>query len=71
MTQREALECFVTLLGDGFDYYNDDRRRCTGEVRTCPVDECLVCSIRECPEQEPLHFHHDGCPRCDGLQVGG
>ena len=19
-----------------------------------------------CPDNEPLHFHHDGCPVCDG-----
>jgi len=19
-----------------------------------------------CPDNEPLHFHHDGCPQCDG-----
>jgi len=19
-----------------------------------------------CPDNEPLHFHHDGCPACDG-----
>jgi len=18
-----------------------------------------------CPDKEPLHFHHDGCPHCD------
>jgi len=20
-----------------------------------------------CPDNEPLHFHHDGCPVCDDL----
>jgi hypothetical protein len=28
----------------------------------CPDMECLVCGIRDCPLQEPLHYHHDGCP---------
>lgn len=26
--------------------------------------ECSVCSILDCPEQDPLHYHHDGCPSC-------
>ncbi|MDE2100886.1 MAG: hypothetical protein KGL39_26805 [Patescibacteria group bacterium] len=28
-------------------------------------EECLICSMRDCPNREPLHYHHDGCPsRC-------
>jgi hypothetical protein len=30
----------------------------------CPDQECMVCGIRDCPEREPLHYHHDGCPCC-------
>lgn len=30
----------------------------------CPDQECMVCGVRDCPEGEPLHYHHDGCPRC-------
>lgn len=26
--------------------------------------ECMECSRIVCPHQEPLHFHHDGCPSC-------
>ena len=26
--------------------------------------ECALCSILDCPEGEPLHYHHDGCPAC-------
>ena len=22
-----------------------------------------------CPDNEPLHFHHDGCPVCDGYNA--
>jgi hypothetical protein len=45
---------------------------CTGVAETCERDhgECLVCAARECPFGEPLHFHHDGCPVCDG-EFGG
>lgn len=31
----------------------------------CPDQECLICGYRDCPYQEPLHYHHDGCPACD------
>lgn len=30
----------------------------------CEEPECLVCAFRDCPYQEPLHYHHDGCPAC-------
>ena len=32
----------------------------------CPDPECLECGEIICPMGEPLHFHHDGCPACDG-----
>jgi hypothetical protein len=44
--------------------YGSDEKTCTGNSKTCPNDECLVCGERECPHGEPLHFHHDGCPAC-------
>lgn len=28
-------------------------------------DECMACSVRDCPSGEPLHYHHNGCPCCD------
>jgi hypothetical protein len=30
----------------------------------CPDPECMVCAMRDCPDHEPLHYHHDGCPCC-------
>lgn len=30
------------------------------------VKECLACGWRDCPHDEPLHYHHDGCPVCAG-----
>lgn len=33
-------------------------------LEDCHVDECMVCSCRDCPWQEPMHHHHDGCPAC-------
>lgn len=30
----------------------------------CPDMECMQCGMRDCPDNEPLHYHHDGCPCC-------
>jgi hypothetical protein len=30
----------------------------------CPDPECQICSMRDCPYGDPLHYHHDGCPIC-------
>lgn len=61
MTQEEAIKLLREMIGGR---ESDHERRCTGDMDTCPVDECMVCGIRECPSHEPLHFHHDGCPCC-------
>lgn len=36
-----------------------------GNLSDCPVHECDMCGILDCPRSEPLHYHHDGCPACD------
>jgi hypothetical protein len=36
----------------------------------CSDQECLRCGELVCPHDEPLHFHHDGCPACDYLERG-
>lgn len=28
--------------------------------------ECGICAVICCPNKDPLHFHHDGCPSCHG-----
>lgn len=33
--------------------------------------ECLACGERDCPQGEPMHYHHDGCPSCDMPAPGG
>lgn len=30
----------------------------------CPEPECSTCAQIACPDGDPLHFHHDGCPSC-------
>ena len=31
------------------------------------IEYCEQCAAVCCPFGEPLHFHHDGCPACDGM----
>jgi hypothetical protein len=30
----------------------------------CQEEDCYSCAASQCPGNEPLHFHHDGCPHC-------
>ncbi len=30
----------------------------------CRDVECWMCSMKRCPNFDPMHFHHDGCPSC-------
>lgn len=30
----------------------------------CSMGECLICGYADCPSNDPLHYHHDGCPSC-------
>lgn len=34
-------------------------------LQACQDGECYDCGRVICPHNEPLHFHHDGCPACD------
>lgn len=63
MTQETAISTLETILGRPLTE-SQMVRNCTGDAATCPVEECMVCSVRDCPGQEPLHYHHDGCPYC-------
>ena len=44
------------------------RSTCSGDIATCPNEsgECSICAVRDCAEGDPFHYHHDGCPSCDG-----
>lgn len=33
-------------------------------LNECQECECIVCGTLLCPHEDPLHFHHDGCPSC-------
>jgi hypothetical protein len=30
----------------------------------CQDGECSECAKIICPFEDPMHFHHDGCPSC-------
>lgn len=30
----------------------------------CDDQECEICSYRDCPHHDVMHYHHDGCPSC-------
>lgn len=34
------------------------------DEQECVGVECGACGVVKCPKNEPLHFHHDGCPAC-------
>lgn len=42
-----------------------------GSPRECGREECDLCSVIDCPHNEPLHYHHDGCPSCDSSPADG
>ena len=51
------------IIGDA--YGEGDKiicKKCNDEPA---VHECIECGRRDCPFQEPLHYHHDGCPCCE------
>lgn len=61
MTQEEAIKELSHILRR----HPNDAAKCTGNAVTCSNDECMVCAVRDCPGNEPLHYHHDGCPYCE------
>jgi hypothetical protein len=35
----------------------------------CPDMECQECARIVCFSNDPMHFHHDGCPSCERSQL--
>jgi hypothetical protein len=62
VTQADAIRALEAIVGPLPEWYRD----CTGDATTCPIVECDLCGVRDCPHDEPLHYHHDGCPACEG-----
>jgi len=65
MTQHEAMIVLKEILGRPIINFH----KCTGDASTCKIDECMLCGVRDCPGNEPLHYHHDGCPYCETFNV--
>lgn len=60
---RNQLEHVVREFDDAVASLTDAHP----SAEACPVDECGVCAMRDCPRHEVLHYHHDGCPACSEL----
>lgn len=30
----------------------------------CKIEKCKECAVRDCKWNDPMHYHHDGCPSC-------
>jgi hypothetical protein len=60
-TQMQAMSILEEIMQHKLhEQYN----ACTGNAETCPIEECMLCGVRDCQGNEPLHYHHDGCPYC-------
>lgn len=64
MTQDEAR---IELEGILNRKLPEEYNKCSGNFDDCPIEECMLCGVRDCPDHEALHYHHDGCPCCDGV----
>lgn len=64
--QRAAGSFLEALRGAHAVPGAEVRHTCDDEANGGGDGECLACGERDCPRGEPLHYHHDGCPVCDG-----
>lgn len=57
---------YAVFYQNDINYMNGLRAAAAGHPSPdeCLDPECHVCAVRACPHEEPLHFHHDGCPAC-------
>lgn len=64
-----ARIAFEYLKGwEGYDPQSDPtQEEITNHTVLCEDPEsCWICSMRDCPRHDPMHYHHDGCTsRCD------
>lgn len=55
----EAAFASLAADNDEYSYWHYLRVNCF-----CRTEDCIPCSVRDCPHCEPNHYHHDGCPAC-------
>ena len=58
--RKHAVAAALAAVETEHEHTCDDGKNGAGD------GECLACGARDCPHGEPLHYHHDGCPSCDG-----
>jgi hypothetical protein len=63
-TETDPKRAFVSLWGIAHDALSAPPT--AAEVEAQPGSEvlCPRCAHVFCPSDDPLHFHHDGCPSC-------
>lgn len=54
----------VKRLREALDVIRDHTNHGNRDDGSCEEDggECVICSVLDCPFNDPLHYHHDGCP---------
>lgn len=68
-TIREKMKGLKTYAAtrDFIQHFVQGDHQCRGSIEACQAagnGECIVCGARDCSHDEPLHYHHDGCPAC-------
>ena len=59
--EKYAMKCAIPGISDAeASCLLTNAHDCTGYGD----DECVVCSAKDCPQSDPMHNHHDGCPTC-------
>lgn len=49
-------------LYEEFEHISQQHVNAVTQCGEC--DECMFCGFYYCQYNDPLHFHHDGCPSC-------
>lgn len=70
-TALDRIRDMIAKIGEQGDEIERLRKALTHLLAHCQDTECEMCAKIICPHEDPLHFHHDGCPQCDVSQEGG
>ena len=61
---KTLRECVSKYFDTPFTLALEKKALTHPPTHQCPDLESIVCGFRDCPHDEPLHYHHDGCPAC-------
>ena len=59
----KTLKGFFALFGDDAEMPSPGHK--------CTDEDYMFCAMKACLSNEPLHFHHDGCPACYNADMTG